>query len=108
MRISDWSSDVCSSDLFCFPQPEDIRIETYGQTALPADMDEWAAFIVELCQEIKNVLGEQKANALSFRMGTEAHNGERFRYTEPNVMLNFYKITEIGSAAWRERVCKSV
>lgn len=78
---------------FCFPKPEDIRVETYGQTALPADMDEWTAFIVELCQEIKNVLGEQKANALSFRMGTEAHNGERFRYTDPNVMLNFYKIT---------------
>src|SRR3546814_20032839 len=59
-------------------------------------MDEGAAFIVELCQEIKNVLGEQKANALSFRMGTDAHNGERFRYTEPNVMITFYKITAQG------------
>src|SRR3546814_5375170 len=26
-------------------------------------------------------------------MGIEGHNGERFRYTETNVMLNFYKIT---------------
>lgn len=78
---------------FCFPKPEDVRVETYGQTALPADMSEWASFITDLCKEIKIVLGNQKANKLSFRLGTEAHNGERFRYSNPQVMLDFYKIT---------------
>ncbi|MCK0148228.1 hypothetical protein MWU78_21455 [Arenibacter sp. F26102] len=78
---------------FCFPNPEDVRVETYGQTSLPADMDEWQSFITELCKEIKLVLGDEKANKLSFRLGTEAHNGERFRYSDPQVMLDFYKIT---------------
>jgi len=78
---------------FCFPKPENIKIETYGQTALPENMDEWKTFIVDLCEEIKNVLGKEKANRLSFRMGTEAHNGNRYYYSDPKVMLNFYKIT---------------
>ena len=78
---------------FCFPRHEDIRVETYGQTALPADMDEWVSFISDLCLEIKDVLGEEKADHLIFRMGTEAHDGERFHYDDPNVMINFYKMT---------------
>lgn len=78
---------------FCFPKQENIRVETYGQTALPEDMNEWKEFIVDLCKELKAVLGEEKANTLSFRLGTEAHNGNRFHYSDPAVMLNFYKIT---------------
>ena len=78
---------------FCFPKAEDIKVETYGQTALPEDMDEWKTFIIDLCNEIKNVLGEERANKLFFRLGTEAHNGDRYHYSDPNVMLNFYKIT---------------
>ncbi len=78
---------------FCFPKPVNIRVEKYGQTALPEDMNEWKGFIVELCEELKVVLGEGKANGLIFRLGTEAHNGNRFYYSDPTVMLNFYKIT---------------
>ena len=77
----------------CFPDPENVTYGTYGQTAMPADMDEWTTFIKDMCEGIKNILGEEKANNLSFRMGTEAHSGHRYNYTDPNVMLNFYKIT---------------
>jgi hypothetical protein len=75
----------------CFPTTP-IFAE-YGQVAMPANLAEWTTFITDLCGGIKNILGDAKANKLWFRMGTEAHNGQRYLFTDPNVMLNFYKIT---------------
>src|SRR3546814_9240746 len=38
MRISDWSSDVCSSDLLVSPA---IDLATFGDEALPLPVGEW-------------------------------------------------------------------
>src|SRR3546814_6731853 len=41
MRISDWSSDVCSSDLSTATTPMDV-VTAYGITVPPAHPDRWA------------------------------------------------------------------
>src|SRR3546814_3340632 len=65
MRISDWSSDVCSSDL-----PGDIRIDSYEIDA------ETAALLEEV---YLNGLGE-----FAYRNGLDLHGRIRFPGSEPS------------------------
>src|SRR3546814_17042175 len=43
MRISDWSSDVCSSDLPTAAERIDERLEELAQSALRQERGDWAA-----------------------------------------------------------------
>jgi len=60
---------------YCFP--ENAGRGPFGQVEAPADFEEWRGFIVEVCKEIKNLLGEERANNLRFRLGTEMQGSSR-------------------------------
>lgn len=81
---------------YCFPAHADLG--PFGQVQPPADFDEWRAFIVEVCEEIKSLLGAERANALRFRLGTEMQgNREAAGHNRfdgpPDQFFEFYKIT---------------
>ena len=81
---------------YCFPK--NPALGPFGQVEPPADLNEWHAFIVSVCEEIKAVLGEERANRIRFRLGTEmqgnnqksGHN--RFNGTQDEFFA-FYKTT---------------
>src|SRR3546814_2700744 len=82
MRISDWSSDVCSSDL--------------GLAAVPADLAEY---------QIIGTNGVQ-ANDLVFRkIGRDGGQSAKAFITEMND-FGERLVQEIGRASCRERVCQ--
>src|SRR3546814_7253686 len=70
MRISDWSSDVCSSDLYKAAVPGDIRIDSY-------EIDADTAALLE--EVYLNGLGE-----FAYRNGLDLHGRIRFPGSEPS------------------------
>ncbi|MBT3381981.1 MAG: hypothetical protein HN742_25725 [Lentisphaerae bacterium] len=48
------------------------NIDGYGQSAPPADYEQWAAFITALCEELVRRYGFETVNAWRFRLATEA------------------------------------
>src|SRR3546814_15223589 len=128
VRISDWSSDVCSSDL-CGPMDENRLIEQYGlheslrfQTT---DGHIWfdqarmllmhASTLGEMRRELIEQFGSLKARGILWRLGfrggqidarvaakraTKADDSDSFRLGPA--------IPEIGRAACRERACQYV
>src|SRR3546814_13153269 len=100
MRMSDWSSDVCSSDLF-----------TAGGIATPAD----AAMMMQLGAE-----GVFVGSGI-FKSGNPAQRAEAIVkattfFDDPDVVAKVSRglgeamvgINEIGRASCRERVCQYV
>src|SRR3546814_5686127 len=86
MRISDWSSDVCSSDL-------------YEGTVLRADYRTFAANVAALA----HALGEHHGIVPGDRVALFLKNSSEY-------LELFYAIwwVEIGRASCRERVCQYV
>lgn len=60
---------------YCFP--EKAARGPFGQVEAPKDFDEWHGFVVEVCKEIKVLLGEERSNKLRFRLGTEMQGSSR-------------------------------
>src|SRR3546814_6622018 len=79
MRISDWSSDVCSSDLRLFPRPPPSEPHAHRFGAL--------------CQG-----NSDAAHADDADPGARHRPGQHLRAGCP----------PIGRASWRERVCQYV
>jgi hypothetical protein len=64
-------------------------IGSFGQVG-PADHpEEWYATVRELCKTLKNILGQDNANKLRFRIGTEMNGKERFGGTEKEFITYF-------------------
>ena len=57
-------------------------IGSFGQVAPPDSPQEWYTTVKELCITLKEILGEDKANKLRFRIGTEMNGPERFAANE--------------------------
>lgn len=81
---------------YCFP--ENAGRGPFGQVQAPADFQEWRGFIVEVCKEIKNLLGEERANKLRFRLGTEMqgssrHSGHNRFNGDQELFFSYYKTT---------------
>ena len=84
---------------YCFPK--NPARGPFGQVQPPADLAEWQSFIVAVCKEITDILGEERANKLRFRLGTEmqgsnkgsGHN--RFDGTQEE-FFSFYKTTALA------------
>src|SRR3546814_13149971 len=101
MRISDWSSDVCSSDLTIYSAAEEI--EKAGGKALPIlcdlrDEDQLAAAVdktVATFGGIDILVNNASAISLTGTLVTDMKNYE---------LMN----GKIGRASWRERVCQYV
>src|SRR3546814_9712034 len=95
LRISDWSSDVCSSDLF--------RIDNLMTAVLGSQLDQVAG--------IEMLAGEGPAATRVFRrgrIGWDAHE-QRIQVADRQwVMRISYGRFKIGRASCRERVCQYV
>src|SRR3546814_6544465 len=82
MRISDWSSDVCSSDLLTGRRLEDCRMVVNGAGA--------AALA---CTALAKAMGMRHENVIVCDRTGPIYPGRE---------------DEIGRASWRERVCQYV
>src|SRR3546814_5252025 len=82
MRISDWSSDVCSSDLQAPPDPRSLEIAG-GQFALHGADD--VAALAKRAQRPLQIVGELPATTADI-LG-EAHAGELLQPPGPERLL---------------------
>src|SRR3546814_15530555 len=117
MRISDWSSDVCSSDLPVFVTAW-IRDET-GQPVPDAEVDIWHA---SADGYYENQDPEQADMNLRGKFRTDADGCVRFRTVKPagypipvggpvGALIRAqgrHNMRQIGRASCRERVCPYV
>src|SRR3546814_19741587 len=94
MRISDWSSDVCSSDLRDFPGPGPTR---HGSVRCRSDQ----LFLGEL-QEILSGI------AAGIAVGPAAGMVDRGLLHQRKEQALLQPRCQIGRAACRERVCQYV
>src|SRR3546814_19556304 len=116
MRISDWSSDVCSSDLALLSDFEDVgpaALRAYAKAGLPdsivairADpqlMHKWTRlksralvdFTAELTARVRKIRGPDVKTARNIFAGT---------ILEPEIAAGFAKKLAIGRAHGREKV----
>src|SRR3546814_18383753 len=122
MRISDWSSDVCSSDLRSMPelpklsQPEvlarhedDGTVELLIRYRFDGDLSSAARAVLDPSRLswVERSVHEVAGRSGSFTMEPD-HYGDRFRCT------GTFRYDETGEgcvqsgrASWRERVCQS-
>src|SRR3546814_15116750 len=99
MRISDWSSDVCSSDLVEGTIRDHPEIRWREGAALRLEWaDERLRLLVDPRVVFDGVTNENKAFAADFARERTAQ-----RYNQ-----KIDKLVEIGRASCRERVCQYV
>src|SRR3546814_5072344 len=108
MRISDWSSDVCSSDLRC---DVELMKSLYWEDAV----DNHGVFNGGAAAFAEYIVGDTKqrfestvhalGNMLIEVEGDVAHSES---YLIANCVLKGDRAKEIGRASCRERVCQSV
>src|SRR3546814_15039476 len=102
MRISDWSSDVCSSDLDAFV------ILDEAQNTTPAQMK---MFLTRFGQNSRMVIcGDPRQVDLPGGVAASglADATARLEGIESIAMVRFTAADEIGRASCRERVCQYV
>src|SRR3546814_16808551 len=101
MRISDWSSDVCSSDLLIIDTPEDARAivgiaKANGYSFIKAYTNLSAEAFAALTDEAKRQgIGVVGHNVKAVGLARQLAAGQAM----------FAPVEEIGSASCRERVC---
>src|SRR3546814_6002211 len=95
MRISDWSSDVCSSDLMAFVQVLNIalRDKKVGPRLVPIVADEARTFGME---------------GLFRQIGIYAPHGQKYKPVDADQLMYYREDAEIGRPACRESVCQYV
>src|SRR3546814_14143073 len=107
MRISDWSSDVCSSDLSDIPSPrcrsdwislQDVRHPTPKPPGVNAAPSQYSHFPAGSCCTIA-----------SFGRGGGSSRNVAMKRPDPTGNLrNLLPFAEIGRESCRERVCQYV
>src|SRR3546814_16025170 len=100
MRISDWSSDVCSSDLL--PYCRSLRLlvlHERGKTVTAAELRMQAAHSQHRIQLVPT--GQTQAIAGDA-------GGKTLMPTHRQTAIERQTALEIGRASWRERVCQYV
>src|SRR3546814_12571033 len=117
MRISDWSSDVCSSDLpvppragrsLVFHLPQELAVDVAEQAVAVFD----AVPALRLIGDGKLGAARQGADRLRFRQGLGPNIGIAEQDKERVIFAGCGPIDtgfgEIGRASCRERVCRYV
>src|SRR3546814_18040399 len=101
MRISDWSSDVCSSDLVTLTG-DGAR----GDVSLRRDVSLYVALAMAA---FAMLFGTRRASAVEHNRGLVlAIAFESMFKLVAMLALGAFVWFEIGRASWRERVCKYV
>src|SRR3546814_19405881 len=101
MRISDWSSDVCSSDL------RDIvrLLSSYGPEALDRSIDEVMTKSPVTCDANMAVIGAlSQMTQKRIRHLPVVDGGRLVGFVSIGDLVKY----QIGSASCRERVCQSL
>src|SRR3546814_9415259 len=94
MRISDWSSDVCSSDLVQRRQMTTVLAPNVHNIAIDGSFDDAQAMV-------KRLFGDEEVRG---RLTLSAVNSINWARLMAQVVYYFYA-AEIGRASCRERVC---
>src|SRR3546814_20773643 len=109
MRISDWSSDVCSSDLPAFAEPVAVLVEQRGASGrgVVGDLDEIAELVAELHEHAVLLAGPAAPAVLLAAVLLAA--GHHSAQAEADVVVGTgdHHRLQHGGAAWSERVGKS-
>src|SRR3546814_15795340 len=105
MRISDWSSDVCSSDLHGFAT-HGIKVGKLD-IDLPAMMKQKQSVVDATTKGVEFLM---KKNKITWLKGTgKLLGGGKVEVTGTDAgTVSARHIVKIGRASWRERVCKYV
>src|SRR3546814_13394403 len=96
MRISDWSSDVCSSDLMYSRYAEEQGWKIEPISASPSDVGGFKEIVA-------GVTGTGVFAKLKFESGV--HRVQRVPVTESGGRIHTSAATEIGRASCRESGC---
>src|SRR3546814_20262165 len=99
MRISDWSSDVCSSDLSRVEEAMRAPLTTQGAQRLRAELDELKSV---KRPAVINAIAEARAH------GDLKENAEYHAAREQQGFIEGRIKKQIGRASWRERGCQYV
>src|SRR3546814_21053862 len=117
MRISDWSSDVCSSDLFGL---ERRAIFHAGQRQRRKLVEEFKKVEIELSDAIRDGIGKElllgreiRAGRIGAAASTPAiviaiFLARRLGSSGPPAVIATHVTNQIGRASCRERGCQSV
>src|SRR3546814_7746973 len=125
MRMSDWSSDVCSSDLHCHPAWRERVIEPPRMAMAPSasDLDHeealrrWVNDALEVSVSLIGMQAGISGEAFEDELlaATRSHISRLFAFDAMDIVLvdegdsGFHFATgEIGRASCRERVCQYV
>src|SRR3546814_13080360 len=106
MRISDWSSDVCSSDLVGLPFDHQIAMPIMGGIALLYAVAIVSGVICLLPSLVKDLFALRFGKNLK-RMWLDLHNVLGL-FSLPFHLIMALTSVEIGRASCRERGCQSV
>src|SRR3546814_17114563 len=99
MRISDWSSDVCSSDLDLAVVEERPKPESVGAAIV---RDDRQIFCALAAQSLDQMLG------VSRQTKTARHDRHAVEQDAVERRIGLRKYLEIGRAPCRKRVCQYV
>src|SRR3546814_2664658 len=99
MRISDWSSDVCSSDLVFSLARQALfaaGLFTFAAPVAASSPEQQFGAVADLlsagkADDAMQTLAQLNAQSPDFHLGRQ-----------------FYEELKIGRASWRERVCQNV
>src|SRR3546814_17932341 len=105
MRISDWSSDVCSSDLIGFSNKETGSVSAPRRTVLLADRRRSDIGQLNAVRQTGQAAGQMRGRDGVVRVAAELFGGE-FPVAGVDPLLHPRDGFEIGRASCRERVCQ--
>src|SRR3546814_4116305 len=97
MRISDWSSDVCSSDLIMTQATKNPNVVAVCTS------DNRLQTLEQLSERL-----DQTQKSLSNYLNTKRSAFPRFYFISDDELLSVLGSSEIGRASCRERVCQYV
>src|SRR3546814_15404462 len=111
MRISDWSSDVCSSDLLRRPQPVEVLVDEARGGGIGGIKTEVGGNIHETERQLAlqrlHVVAKQPVERDGAAELVAVHHGGDHHVRAGPAAVEAGHV-EIGSAAWRERVSPCV
>src|SRR3546814_4667018 len=101
MRISDWSSDVCSSDLFSQPLQIALGNQVEAKVDLIPEHDESVA-VVQIAAELRQLLLERVCGVVQLCPEIKS-TGDRVRPAFQNIGDYIGSITVDHRVGWQDR-----